>query len=166
MAAPPLKGITRIKAPGCEVHWDDTYSPIFFANTVGVVNMEVMEQWYAVRNPAYARAMSLGQKAMLVSDVSNMTPPDAVMRKELALLGEKEDEAFRGVVLGQVFIMSNPVLRGVVTALQWISPNALVPTVTAASLKDAARQVERHYTRAGLPMPPYPDNYAFEKITL
>ena len=165
-ASPDLKGRTRLKGEGWEVHFDDTYSPIFFSISHGLLDLEAMEQWYNVRNPAYDHARRQGHKVVLVSDVGNLAPPDALMRKKIADMGEQEDEAYRDQILGQVFVMSNPVLRGIVTALQWISPNALVQTVTAATLTDARKQVERYYTRAELPMPPYPDDYEYEKITL
>jgi len=76
-----------------------------------------------------------------------MTTPATQRRKQAAWL-EKNEAVLRRYSLGTAFVITNPVVRGVLTAILWIQPMA-APHVVVATPREAerwaaARIAERH----------------------
>lgn len=163
--ASPLKGVSYLHGvigAGSQILWDDTHCPVFCANSRGNWDYEQVLAWYVNRNAQYDYAIAKGKKVFLISDISLLSAPDAVLRKQLSDLGQKYDIPYKGKWLGQVFIMTNPILRGIVTAVNWLSPNGFaVPTTTASTMAHAVTEMQNAYKKAGEEPPDFPRDYQF-----
>lgn len=161
----PLKGVTYLhgaNGEGSQILWDDTHCPVFLASSRGNWDYEQVLQWYTNRNLQYDYAIAKGKKVYLISDISLLNAPDAVLRKQLSEMGQKFDTPYKGTWLGQTFIMTNPILRGIVTAVNWLSPNGFaVPTTTASTMALAIVEMQKAYKRAGEEPPDFPREYQF-----
>ena len=155
-------GIFHLPGQRGEILWDCRFSPVFMANSYGAWDEEQVVQWYTNRNQHFDRAIAKGQLVYLISDISNLDAPDANMRKRLGEFGHKYDTPYKGKWIGQTFIMTNPVLRGVVTAVNWLNPNGFVaPTTTAPTMSRAIDLMRSVYQRADHMAPELSDDYSY-----
>lgn len=75
--------------------------------------------------------------------------PGAAVRAELGAWLRETDEARRRWHVADVLVMSNPLVRGAVTAVQWLAPPS-VPTLVCGEFTEALDFLEKHALRAGL----------------
>ena len=160
MPSPRLKGISRHIGNEGEIVNDDSLFPLYVSNSRGVWDYNQVVAWYEARNRIYDAAVHRGLKVFLITDISELKPPNATLRKQLSDLGQKYDAPYRGVWIGQVFIMTNPLLRGIVTAVNWLSPSGFVaPTSTAPSLRQAINIMNKAYREAKAKPPEVPPDF-------
>jgi hypothetical protein len=162
MAPSPHKGITHMVGKEGEILWDDRHAPIYLANSYGRWDEAQVEGWYKQRNEVFDHSIAQGLKVFLISDISELAAPEATMRKRLGEFGQKYDTPYKGNWIGQVFIMTNPLLRGIVTAVNWLNPNGFVaPTFTAPTMAQAIQEMEKCYLREDLEVPSLPRDYKY-----
>jgi hypothetical protein len=168
MPSPPLKGITHLydNTKKSEAVWDDTYFPVLTVATNGLPVMDLMAQFYHHRDQCLEYAKQNGIRTVLMSDLSHMKTPDAVERRKLSELAAEKDAPFIGSHLGTVFIVTNPLVRGIITAVSWVVGESVVPASYAPNVARAAKEIGRLYTAAGLGTPEFPEDYSYEPFTL
>lgn len=163
--------VTHVFGPDGEIVHDDTYAPIFVTRNTGKWSEAQLREWYTLRTRGFKEAVAQGQKFFWISDVSTIKPPDALIRKIIADLQTQHDQDFKGkdVFIGQAFIMTSTLLRGIVAAINWLSPegNMVAPIHNVPSMEAALSACEKAYELHNLPMPSFPSNYqwpAFERF--
>jgi hypothetical protein len=168
-AKPPLKGVQSFKGvgPGSIILFDDTHLPVFTMRSRGAWDAGQLEAFYKVRNVAIDQAIKLGQKVFLFSDMSNLVAPDAVLRKQIAELDETYTKQYHGEVLGYALIMSSTVMRGILTAVNWIAGGGKglpIPTSAVPDLDGAIKDMQKAYQRNNLEPPNFPRDYKFPEF--
>jgi hypothetical protein len=111
----------------------DSTFPLICLQSVGHSTRQDVDDVHAVYVRAYARR----QPIVAISDC-RLANHDAQQRR---LLGEWTKEALaldKGCTLATIVLLDNPLLRGALTALNWIAP----PTVRQISVADPASAVE------------------------
>ena len=124
--------------------------PLVIVNTVGELDVEVYDQFFDCRTQWTDYAASKNQKIVVISISDSMKPPSAVVRKHIADK-VKNDNAIDGL-LCIFMVVPNAVLRGVVTAVLWVSGSS-EKVKNTGSLADAVRMANRALSDAGLTPP-------------
>lgn len=168
-AKPTLKGVTSFKGVGSSsvILFDDTHHPVFTMKSRGAWDAAQLEAFYKVRNVAIDQALAEGHKVFLFSDMSNLVAPDAVLRKQIAELDETYTKQYHGQVLGYALIMSSTVMRGILTAVNWIAGGGKglpIPTAAVPDLDGAVREMQRAYQKMNLEPPNFPRDYVFPEF--
>lgn len=156
--------VTNVLCQEGELVFDDRYAPIFTTNNIGKWDPSGLREWYALSRAAIHKSVDAGHKAFFIGDISKAASPDAVMRKVIAELQEEFDAPFRGTEtwIGQCYVISNVVMRGIVTAVQWMMPGGSpAPMTTAPNMTGALKIAEQAYAKYGLQMPDFPRDYEF-----
>jgi hypothetical protein len=156
--------LTHIHGLEGELVWDDRYAPIFTTLNVGKWDRQQLREWYVISRKAMLQSVEKGHKVFFIGDISNVAAPDALIRKALADFQDEFDGPFKGtdVWIGQCYIIANVVMRGIVTAVQWMTPGGVAaPASTAQNFAAALKTAEQTYAKYGLPMPAFPRDYEF-----
>lgn len=77
--------------------------------------------------------------------------PNAAERKLIAELSNKVSAEERSNTLVSVCIVSNPFIRGTLTALSWLIPELLPTVVPAATIEAAVELAVLHLNKHGIP---------------
>lgn len=163
---PSKKDVSSFKGSGSGsmILFDTTYSPAFTMMSRGAWDAGQLEAFYKVRNVAIDNAVAAGHKVFILSDISNLIAPDAVLRRQIAQLDETYTKQYHGQVLGYALIMSSTVMRGILTAVNWIAGGGKglpIPTVAVANLETAIQEMHKAYQRIDVNPPPFPEDYQF-----
>jgi hypothetical protein len=132
----------------CEIIWDHRYLPILIGHVVGEANMSSVDFFFSVRDAALMAAAKEGQKIVVVSDMTRYAMPPATIRKAL---GERaKNDPNMGSILGYVNVVPNALLRGMVTAIQWLVGDGLRPVKVVGSLPDGIKASIQMLANAGI----------------
>ena len=155
--------ITHIPGETGEIVFDDRYAPIFTTTNKGVWQIPQLREWFVVSRREMLRVISEGKKVFFIGDISNVASPDAVTRKAIADFQDEFDVPFKGndTFIGQCYVISNPLMRGLVTAVNWMTGGFVAPHFTAPTMRSALRVAEQCYEKRGLELPFFPDDYEF-----
>jgi hypothetical protein len=129
---------------------DTSFLPViintWFGTTVEKVQRESME-WlgeYLVRLPRQA-------KLVIISDTRAFTASDPKSRKVAAEVAKKLEPHMRAHSVSTIVIISNPLVRAALKAVNWISDLNLLP---AKDLEEALRMATKLLESAGQRLPP------------
>lgn len=90
------------------------------------------------------------QRFYTLTDASRVTGlPNAKGRGELAAWTKAVEAQTRRHVVATSIVISNPLARGMLTAIHWVAP-AVVPSFAAATHEEACRFLGEHGVREGL----------------
>lgn len=147
--------VLHIQSKTGDMVWDDSCAPIYFTNNRGTWTVEQLRKWYENRTETFLKEIAKGHKVFHIGDFSEAAMPDALLRKALADLQAEFDVEFmdKGTWLGQCYVVRNPLMRGLITAVQWMTGGLAAPATTAADLRGAVRVAEQAYRAHGLEMP-------------
>lgn len=126
--------------------------PLLIVNTVGELDIEVYDQFFECRTQWTDYAASRKEKIAVITISDSMKPPSAVVRKHIAEK-VKNDVSIEGL-LTVFMVVPNPVLRGVVTAVLWVSGSS-EKVKNVGSLVDAVRLANRALSEAGFNPPAF-----------
>ena len=103
-------------------------------------------------HPVYVRAYARREPLIAISD-ARLATHDANQRRLFAEWSKVTFELDRGCTLVTIVILDNPLLRGALIAMNWLTPPAIPQTAAAdtAGAVEAAQQVAR---ARGLTVPP------------
>jgi hypothetical protein len=143
---------TITDSSGASFSLDSRYFPLIICTWTGVPTLEIMQFHFERRKPHFNRALTAGTKVIQISDMSSMSSPPATIRKYSGEQGKLCDahEAF----IGYVGVVPNAVIRGVVTALQWIVGGDVKPIEFSPSIDEAIKKAAKKFETAGIDFPP------------
>lgn len=155
--------ITHMQSEIGDLVYDDSCAPIFFANNRGHWTAPVVEKWYQVRNESFHKAIAQGHKVFHIGNFANVATPDALLRQKIAEYQKAYDVDFmrKETWIGQCYIIPNPIMRGFITAVQWMAGEFAAPATTASDLEGALKIARKAYGKFGLELPPVPADYQF-----
>lgn len=149
----PERKITQIVEPEGYTTFDSRYFPICMGRIVGEVTPILWDRLFEYRR---THMDPFGVFAYLVF-INEMTALPATTRKHLADQMEV-DVHIAGHV--RVYpIVTNPLLRGVLTAVIWITGKEKFPATFSSTFEEAIKQAESWLHSRGLEPPKVPADY-------
>ena len=146
--------------PETVVIHDDRFAPIVITIWSGTASVEVARWHNELQREDVRKAVAKGQRLVSISDATKADRPGPEVRKFWAdALAETTPEQEAGT-LSTYVVISSAVMRGVMTAIGWLSERARsiksVPT-----LADAIRAALEDLDAEGIPRPSGldPDSY-------
>lgn len=92
------------------------------------------------------------RKSVIVVDLRKAGPLSAPQRRTSSEWMKKNLELYKQCVLGGAFVIDSPIIRGVLTALLWLSPLDM-PYEIVGTLDDAVRWAISRFDAARVPVP-------------
>jgi hypothetical protein len=93
------------------------------------------------------------RKSVMIIDMRKAAPLSAPQRRTASEWMKNTMELFKQVVIGGVFVIDSPIIRGVLTALLWLQPMEM-PYEVVRDLDDAVRWAIGRFDAAHVPVPP------------
>lgn len=94
----------------------------------------------------------LQRRAVIILDLRKAGPLSAPQRRTASEWMKQNKELYKQSILAAVFIIDSPIIRGVLTALLWLSPIEL-PYEVVGSLDEAVRWAISRFDAARVPIP-------------
>lgn len=94
-----------------------------------------------------------GRRFVNVADLSAIRVADPSVRKSGAAMAGRVAALTRAHCVASVLVVRSPIVRGVITAIRWITSSAS-PEYSAASSRDAADIAQRCLEEEGCELPP------------
>lgn len=103
-----------------KVVFDNRYFPILMTAWYGEPTMQLSQRYFETRQQIFfSRGERDGGKGIIAADLSRMKAPPATIRRYMGEQGKAQDVS--PFFDGYCIVVSNALLRGVVTALTWIT---------------------------------------------
>lgn len=99
---------------------DDTYLPLVITTFRGNIELDMAQWHHSATSSVLLPRHRLGQPVVYITDARRMHVPSATVRKYWAEI-MKENEAMMNALLGNVVVMDGPIMRGALTAIEWIT---------------------------------------------
>jgi hypothetical protein len=147
--------MTAIKAsPHGAVVIDDRYAPLLVSTFMGQIELAEGQWFEETLCRLIRREYALGRRIINISDPTRTGRTKAEMRKFWAEMSARHEDEFAMRTLAHPIVVTNPVFRGVVTAIGWLNPAVakieLFPSLEAA-VEDSVQRLERAGTPVTLP---------------
>lgn len=136
----------------CSFFLDTRYYPLLISGFSGVPTIELLDAFYLVRDPVMYASKELEAKLINVVDMTRMDVPNPVVRKYLAEKGGALDIQLQ-VLDTYVTIIPSAVMRGVVTALNWVMSDKGARTVTASDVDTAIKLASKRFQELEVEFP-------------
>ncbi len=104
-----------------KVIFDNRYFPLMMTAWVGEPTMRLSQDYFETRQRIFfERGEKLGiKRGIIASEMSRMKAPPATVRKYMGEQGKAQDA--NPFFAGYCIVVSNALLRGVITALTWFT---------------------------------------------
>ena len=153
------KQISRYTDDGCTIIWDRRYLPSLIGHIRGKATMAAIDFYFEERNATLLAAEKAGEKVVVLNDMTEWIIPPATVRKALGDRA-KNDVNIKSIVR-YVNVVPNALLRGVITAISWITGDeGLQPVQITATFDEAIRIATGALREAGVSQVPRVDNYS------
>ena len=114
---------------------DARYFPLIISTFTGATTEKIMCRYFAWNNAQAERADRENTKFITLSDARLAKRPDATVRKTIAELSDEAPAALHERHLPSVLVLESAIVRGALTAIQWMSRNEFktlsAPTMAA-----------------------------------
>ena len=116
----PLKDVIIFKDRECKATMDIRHYPIIICELDGTFTEGIVEYFFVQwREPMTDYAESRGERVVVIMQASNSGPPPATVRRAAGEHAAK-DASTKGLLCTNI-VVSNPLLRGVMTAIVWVA---------------------------------------------
>lgn len=137
---------------------DDQYGPVIISTFIGHTDVDGAG-WHERVHLELIRKHSQGQKRVVsISDATQARRPSAEARKFWAESAKRTSEASEEMVLATLVVINNPVIRGAITAIGWMS-EAVRAVEPFSTLNAAIAEARARLAGAGFVAPDIPDPY-------
>lgn len=146
----PVDDIMTHEDDGCVLNMDNRYYPIVFCTFTGAFTLKTVEFFFQKwRIPLTNYAASRKEAIVTVLVLSNLRPPPATVRKAAAEY-VAHDASTPGLLYVHM-VVSNPLVRGVITAIVWIAGSENTRVEYHSTLEAAIRASNKNLEAAGYP---------------
>jgi hypothetical protein len=122
--------------------------PLLRFEMIGTPSEKDWVGMFAVYDQAYAR----NERFVALNDATKLSSaPTAAVRKRVASLAKAHEPQSKRWMIHSATVVSNPLLRGAMTALNWLAPPVYKQTVHATAL-EAVNALVTSLEREGLGM--------------
>jgi hypothetical protein len=122
---------------------DSTY-PVLCMQGIGPASQSELDDV----TRTFAKVFERGGPIVCISD-SRRASHDPVQRKILGLWANHIKELYGSRMLAVVIVLDSALMRGALTAINWISP-PLIPQPTAADIREAVALTKKFYESASV----------------
>jgi hypothetical protein len=140
---------------------DGRYSPYVLHKFTGAPDMTLMKTYFDFRDRHHEYEQKVnGRAAILIVDITDASAPPSTVRKFAGELASNDVK--RGLLT--VLVVTNPLLRGVMTAIVWIAGSDNLKLEYANNLNKGVQIARGMFESRGLdPVPEMPLDYDFPK---
>ncbi len=137
---------------------DDRYAPLVVSSFVGDVDLPLGTWYEQVTQKIILNQFLEGRRVVNVHDASRSTRTSPEMRKFWADMSARNAATMESRTLGNLIVVSNPLIRGVLTAVGWLNPQVAKLKVFS-SLEAAVSEAVEMLDGAGTPVALPPGGY-------
>ncbi|PRQ09057.1 hypothetical protein [Enhygromyxa salina] len=146
----PFDDVITHEDDGCVLTMDNRYYPVVFCHMNGAFTLKSVEFFFGTWRAQLAKyAHSQNEAIVTILVLSSLRPPPATVRKAA---GEyvKMDAHTPGLLCVN-FVVTNPLMRGVITAIVWIAGSENTNAAYFPTIEDAVRASNKSLEAAGFP---------------
>ncbi len=137
---------------------DDRYAPLIVSSFIGDVDLSV-GVWYEKAVQRIIQQQTLdGRRVVNVHDASRSTRTSPEMRKFWADMSARNAATIEARTLANVVVVTNPLIRGVLTAVSWMNPRVASMKIFS-TLDEAVSEATAMLDEAGTPVVLPPQGY-------
>lgn len=135
---------------------DMRHFPVIVLAWIDEISVPLLERMIELREPYLVYADQIGAKVICIIDTNQMQVPSATVRKHSAdvNLKDRNHPCFHAYI----GVMGSAVMRGVATAINWITGDKGIPSSLAPNIESAMLSAQRIYEELGIDFK-RPDNY-------
>ncbi len=133
---------------------DDRYSPLIVTSFMGDVDLQVGTWYEKTIQRIIERETLYGRRVVNVHDASRSTRTSPEMRKFWAEMSARNHATMDAKMLGNIVVITSPLMRGVLTAVGWLNPRVASLQVFASvdsAVTEALEILEAAGTPAAVP---------------
>lgn len=133
---------------------DDRYAPLVVSSFIGDVDLSLGTWYEQITQRLISSQFSQGRRVVNIHDASLATRTSAEMRKFWAEMSARNEATMQTKTLANLIVVTNPILRGVITAVSWLNPKVAKLQVFSsldAAVKTALGLLESAGTPVALP---------------
>jgi hypothetical protein len=136
---------------------DGRYSPYLLFKAVGTPDLKAMKGYFEFRDRYHDVELKTNNRgAIAIVDITATGAPPSTVRKAIGEMASNDVE--RGV--SSIMVVTNPLLRGVMTAIVWVAGGDNLRLEYAPSLTAAIEMARKLFESRGFDTEP-PKNYEF-----
>jgi hypothetical protein len=141
--------IERNEGPTGMIVFDSRYSPLIVVTFIGDLDL-AQGRWFEETSLKVAqRESAKGRRLAMIHDATRSTRTSPEMRKFWTEMSKRAQPATNAATLASYIVVSNPVIRGVLTAISWVAPD-VAKMETFANLDSAIGKATRVLEAAGI----------------
>jgi hypothetical protein len=144
-----MSEVREFRDRGSSMVFDDTFFPVIIRTYSGVTTERLVRETIAWLGE-YLTKLPKQPKVVLISDTREVPSTDPKGRKFAAESSKTLEPHMRAHNVDAIVILTNPVLRGAIRAICWISDLKLMP---AKDLGDALRLAAESLAKVGRTLP-------------
>lgn len=141
--------------------FDSRHYPLIITGWKGDMTNELVELYWAARAPLTSQADQDGLKVIIIVDASEMNVPPATVRKYIAERGTEIDSKLR-CMHRYISIIPSTIMRGVATAIAWMTGEKGVPNLVRADLESGITTAMKEFEPLGQVAPKVDRNYQLQ----
>lgn len=137
---------------------DDRYSPLLLTHFRGELDIPMGEWFEATAHRFVRREAARGRKVVHINDASGTTRTSPEMRKFWADATKRAPAVVVENTLANVLVLTNPMMRGVITAVGWLNPEVAALKVYSSrdqAIEGSLKLLEAAGTQVTLPLGGY-----------
>lgn len=144
------------------VTFDDRYEPIFVTTWQGLTTIEAAKWGLEQQGLVAAELARRGRRMVAVSDATGVEGATPEVRRYFAQHADTLARTNGDTLLASYVVLANPLVRGVFTAVGWLSETAR-RVRTAATVSEALERALADLDAAGIPRPTRLDPATYRK---
>jgi hypothetical protein len=130
---------------------DDRYAPLIITTFLGETDL-VLGKWFEEAHKKIILNHGVqGRRVLSIADATLAVKPTPDMRRFWAELSDRTTPTMKEATLATFLVVSNPLIRGAITAISWMSPS-LRDLESFATIDLAIREAFQRLARAGTPI--------------
>ncbi|MFV8756150.1 hypothetical protein ACNOYE_36840 [Nannocystaceae bacterium ST9] len=141
--------LERVVDGGAELVLDDRLSPILIATWFGSATPRTVDAFHAWVDERIADARSRGDRLTLVNDSIDADRPAPEARRKFT-----EHELDASVLVASPVVLTNPLVRGAMTAIGWVLGDKMKGVHSSATLPEAFEHARNALREVGARPPP------------
>jgi hypothetical protein len=145
-----VKDVQTFKSDRGALVMDVRHPPIVIATWFGKASIDTVEAFFHVSMAAYREAIARGTPHVLITDTVDSDMPDAAIRAHIAELTKAQNETLAATAdlnYGSYVVISNPIIRGALTAIGWLTGG--MDNVNVSSCTEAIARAKEDYEARG-----------------
>lgn len=126
--------------------------PLLIATWRGSASVDLVDQYFDAQLEVMQELDSRGERCVLLTMADQAGRPSALARQRIVDRTQSVREMIERVIVGNAIVITNPLIRGAMTAIGWLDPS-LRGVPYHPSREAGFEWAKAELTRQGLPAP-------------